>query len=254
MEEQEIAGIWLRKTPLDTDEGTPGCHLGGLPNPAEAYDWPLHTLGDGALSVPMHFLGQINLDALPDAQFLPEMPRTGTLFFFFDPVYVDSLETGNNASAVIYVKEDVSDVPPRSVPEGLPVEESSFPYSVDWRYERNRTTQYKKWPVFLEEFWEVGEDAYFPPRILKIDSEKDRLPNYDGEPGRTRFFGPHGFMVLSDVFFIDAPKGAFRTGSIPSLVLGTDKDIGFQNGQMAIAIDPSDLACGQFNDVQFGVI
>lgn len=72
--------------------------------------------------------------------------------------------------------------------------------------------------------------------------------------GRTRFFAPHSFVVLSDTFFIDAPEGAFRSGSFPLLVLDFDKDIGFNNGQMVITIDPSEMARGQFNHVQFGVV
>lgn len=254
MDEPEIAGIWLRKTPLNTDEGAPGCYLGGLPTLPDTHDWPIHTIDDGAISVPMHFLGQINVAALPRARFLPEMPRSGTLFIFFDPVYDSSWEPGNNASAVVYVEEDVLDVPPRPVPEGLPVEEEWFPYSISWFYEKNRTTQYKKWPVFLEVFWEVGEGTNFPSSDLKRDSEEDRTRAYDGEVGRTRFFVQHSFVLLSNFFFNDAPKDLFRPGLIPLLVLDFDKDVGFNNGQMVIAIDPIDLAQGQFKNVQFGVV
>ncbi|MFW2590233.1 DUF1963 domain-containing protein [Sagittula sp. SSi028] len=160
MEEQEIAGIWLRKTPLDTDEGAPGCYLGGLPTLPDTYEWPIHTIDDGAVSVPMHFLGQINLAALPQANFLPEMPRSGTLFFFFDPVYSDGWEQGNNA-AVVYVEEDVLDVPPRTVPEGLPVEEECFPYQISWYYEKNRTTQYKNGRLSWKNFGKLGRMLFF---------------------------------------------------------------------------------------------
>jgi uncharacterized protein YwqG len=53
--------------------------IGGLPDLAESYEWPLDEDGK-----PLAFLCQIALTDLPDVARELELPEAGTLYFFFD--------------------------------------------------------------------------------------------------------------------------------------------------------------------------
>ncbi|MEM8793399.1 MAG: DUF1963 domain-containing protein, partial [Pseudomonadota bacterium] len=77
-------GILLNKTLRPDDPGLPGCWLGGRPTLPPEIEWPWDDVTGGT---PMRFLGQINLAQIPPVAAYPEMPRTGTLFFFHEGLF-----------------------------------------------------------------------------------------------------------------------------------------------------------------------
>ena len=120
-------GVQFYKTVYADTPGAPGCWIGGEPTLPPDIDWPTYTEDD--LTVPMHFLGQINLAEVAKFDHLPEMPTTGTLFFFYDTIYAPVSGTmGQQGSQVIYVPEDVSVYPPRPTPRFPTIETEYVSY------------------------------------------------------------------------------------------------------------------------------
>lgn len=87
--------------------------MGGLPNLPDSLPWPQWK------GKPLAFLCQLDLSDLPSAPGLPEFPRTGRLYFFYDPEQstwgFDPKDKGS--WQVLCVPDDVRDCPPRNVPE-----------------------------------------------------------------------------------------------------------------------------------------
>ncbi len=115
--------------------------IGGLPNLPEAFAWP-HWKG-----TPLAFLCQLDLSALPPESSLPESPRTGCLYFFYDQEQstwgFDPKDKGS--WRVLYVPDNVRDCPQREAPERLkkgaiyrekPVMFSLFQTYPDWQDSR----------------------------------------------------------------------------------------------------------------------
>ncbi|MCI5095837.1 MAG: YwqG family protein [Rhodobacteraceae bacterium] len=90
-------------------------------NPKKLTDWDEYDT-----DIPMHFFAQLNLAEMPTVPGLPQMPRSGTFFVFFDPVvafgpYSDDLGSLTSGERVRLgnVAEDVSGVAART-PSAFP--------------------------------------------------------------------------------------------------------------------------------------
>lgn len=146
---------------------------------------------------PMFFLAQINLATIPPSVELPNVPKTGTLFFFWDPLL------GTSDCKVIYVDERVSKYPPRQMPEPeyRPVDE----WSDDDVFDALERNLHEKWSFdFLEidTFELSGRNATIDNLIQKSERSalrkaedllKDRWtklrPDAEGYPVLIYLFG-----------------------------------------------------------------
>lgn len=107
-----------------TDPGTPGCWFGGKPTLPPNIDWPIYHNQRPQVSVPMHFLVQINLAYMPRVLGMPKLPTKGTLFVFVDPIFAPMGEDevpnppfqSGRGTKVIYVPTDTSIYTPRNPP------------------------------------------------------------------------------------------------------------------------------------------
>lgn len=142
--------ILLLKTPSRDAPGAPGCWLGGQPTlPSDiAWPWFIHK---GDPLVPMHFMAQINLAEMPRSKGFPDLPATGTLFFFL-PKHAYWLldggpESGEPGCRVIYVAHDVSTCPEREMP-AMP-DLSAQPWADEWyaNYANLDPGPLKRWNV-----------------------------------------------------------------------------------------------------------
>ncbi|MEO0625138.1 MAG: DUF1963 domain-containing protein [Pseudomonadota bacterium] len=108
--------VMLVPTEKPDDPGAPGCWLSGKPTLPAEIPWP-HFMHNGEIfeDVPLHFFAQLNLAHVPWLASCPEMPRTGTLFFFADMVFPHNGPYPGCAK-VIYVDDDVSQCAPRDMP------------------------------------------------------------------------------------------------------------------------------------------
>lgn len=99
--------------------GAPGCWFGGEPNLPTNIGWPTYYSKELDAEIPMHFILQMNLNAVPNIVGLPDMPRSGTIFVFIDQAVAAAwkgpLERGEGAR-VIYVPGDVSQFEARQAP------------------------------------------------------------------------------------------------------------------------------------------
>ncbi|MEO0994040.1 MAG: DUF1963 domain-containing protein [Pseudomonadota bacterium] len=125
-----VPAIAMLRTPQATDPGTPGCWFGGEPTLPAEIPWPYYKPNerearviiyeDPELAIPMHFLVQINLAYCPRVLGLPLLPKTGTIFVFYDPAVAQTTDwiafTTGTGCKVIYVAEDVHACPPRPAP------------------------------------------------------------------------------------------------------------------------------------------
>ncbi len=89
--------------------------IGGLPNLPGALPWP-QWKGN-----PLAFLCQLDLSAVPPESSLPELPRTGCLYFFYDQEQstwgFDPKDKGS--WQVLYAPDSARDDPERKPPERL---------------------------------------------------------------------------------------------------------------------------------------
>jgi uncharacterized protein YwqG len=115
IEQSKHDGFLLRKTLRPNDKAASGCWFGGEPTLPPEIEWP-YTQSKEFPPIPLHFAAQIDLSAIPLSDKHPEMPRTGTLFFFIDPIYGPAYDYSQNTTRVIYVAGDVSKNAPRQMP------------------------------------------------------------------------------------------------------------------------------------------
>ena len=78
-------GILMMKTEQADAPGAPGCWFGGAPRLPVDIGWPWY-VRNGEPQTPMHFIAQLDLRHVPFLQTVPEMPRSGSLFFFHAPL------------------------------------------------------------------------------------------------------------------------------------------------------------------------
>ncbi|MEM8792113.1 MAG: DUF1963 domain-containing protein, partial [Pseudomonadota bacterium] len=134
----------MNKTLYPDDPGLPGCWLGGRPTLRPEIEWPWDEVSGGT---PMRFLGQINLAQIPPVAAYPEMPRTGTLFFFHEGLFEEYLNNAKFSHKVIYVESDVSTHPTRRPPEMPDLSERPFFELMKTKPddEYKKTGEYKRW-------------------------------------------------------------------------------------------------------------
>lgn len=108
--------VHLRKTDTANGTGSPGCWVGGLPTLPQDIKWPYYKNED-LPSVPMYFVAQIDLSQVPVPSVQTGLPKQGTLFFFYDTTFAPVHGMLKDGCKVIYVKDDVSAVPPRAMPD-----------------------------------------------------------------------------------------------------------------------------------------
>lgn len=133
-------GIWLRRS---ASSATRLSKLGGYPNLPEAVDWPRH----GVCGTPLHFVGQIDLAALPATPLEPgdvALPHEGLLCFFVD--LDEEMQWGDegrgshfDATRVIHVAQAG---PPRELPADLPVILHEWGKQGDYRGDFDRMRAY----------------------------------------------------------------------------------------------------------------
>lgn len=109
IEDARRPALLLNKTKFPDGPGEPGCWMWGQPTLPPEVDWPHQEIN--GLPWPLFFHAQIDLARVPRRPEFPKVPNTGTLFFFHDPVF------STEDSKVIYVADDVSKVPPRTMPD-----------------------------------------------------------------------------------------------------------------------------------------
>jgi uncharacterized protein YwqG len=263
-------GIVLQRTPRQTDEGAPGCWLGGEPTLPPEIEWPVFNpkkfLGDD-IAIPMHFFAQINLAHLPDVPGLPEIPRKGTLFIFYDPavafgpeaVGTDSLRTGAGAR-LIYVDGDVSQIPRRTVPE-MPELDLEDDCLVSPVYEGS--TGFEFWPfefVVVETWPEYSNDPLINgyPRegddSLSISHRVDELrrqqiAELDALAGGHRHLNTKDYSVSPQFMF-----GASRLQRFPSYAFASHGPSELSDDHVLLLTLDGDPEIGQwfFNDVRWG--
>ena len=239
IEEAKREGFLLCKTTHPEGPGAPGCWLGGLPTLPENLEWPL-TQGSGIPDIPLHFVAQINLASLPLHDGHPAMPRTGTLFFFIDPIFGPSFEYSASTAVVLYSTEDVSSVPERQMP---PIDLASCSTDdMSWDYRRNPPHAFglKKWNIKFVSRVGYDEHLFRDPDYenpeaeaavvqLKVD-ENDRLrkvlkEHYSGGDKRathSMLAGPNSRGERYDGSI------SYMTDEIPLLSVRADTSIGLK--------------------------
>lgn len=147
----KVPGVALIRTQLESGAGTPGCWFGGKPRLPAHIPWPVNDEWHDDPKMPMHFLCQLDLAQFPVAvfEYFDTLPRSGTLFFFYDAVYGGAGSELFDASAVIYVEEDVADIPYRDLP---PVPDEVVENAMSYTYkEKGFGHDFPYWPITLYE-------------------------------------------------------------------------------------------------------
>jgi uncharacterized protein YwqG len=267
---KQKSGVALLRTPQKTDEGIPGCWLGGEPTLPPEIEWPVFnpkTLTEedvDDIDIPMHFFAQLNLAEMPSVPGLPQMPRTGTLFVFFDPVVafgpegdaLGALSSGEGAR-LIYVAGNVSEVAPRT-PPAFPDTDLIPEYLISHAYqetfedadpEADQHGILPKWPFAYHviETWpcctdDPQIDGYSQDTVTEfftqLDAVKDaQFERLDALLGEDRFLGSDGEVNLQSLFGatqrdrwpeleFDSPEKSQETdGAVLLLTLASDGGI-----------------------------
>ena len=111
-----VPSIMLNKTAMPDGPGAPGCWFGGEPTLPPNIEWPYRPALFDAPSFPMHFLLQLDLTQVPRLAAYPDIPTTGTLFFFVEPLVAPLWGAILDGGYVIYVEDDVSTQASRPMP------------------------------------------------------------------------------------------------------------------------------------------
>lgn len=176
---------------------TPGCWVGGAPTLPPDIPWPTYYSEHQELidppsyysrsnrvAVPMIFLGQVDLARLPVNPERPEIPREGTLFFFYEPIF-EAEHSGEGK--VIYVPDDVSRAPQRLAPTvptidyaqlregmGLLAEEDHLRILPHWTFTPIPYVEWDSSPIsYYGEEVHPDSDRAFLSKLLKIEKQRD---------------------------------------------------------------------------------
>lgn len=182
VETNRIKGYRLRTGESRFSSGAPGCWIGGNPTLPKMIEWPYYCSKYQPADVPMIFIAQIDCAQFPVIEDRPEIPRSGTLFFFYDPIF-DSEHHG--AGQVIYIDADLSDSAERRPPD-LPQDEVDYSL-LDYELvnaDHQRIADY--WfvtPIRYDEWWyrdvvlplptNAGCSAKYDHQILKKTAAQD---------------------------------------------------------------------------------
>ncbi len=242
--------VMLVKTAKCDGAGAPGCYFGGRPTLPADWDWPHYVFDPEGISVPMHFLCQIDLEQFPATSAGLALPQFGTLFFFYDTIFAPIVGMGATAGRVIYVPEDTSALDPRESPP-MPVLASVSELaaaSMSFWYRDFPTTEYKRWNMLFGFFdsidrfhkpdWQFHENALDHAIQVRESMERrtQRKRSKGGLPGWSSHFALHHMG--------GAQYKAPNAGMLPLLVLESDGDLGFQHSDMGgivFWISPKDL-------------
>lgn len=229
IENAKVDGFLLQKTQRPDGPGAEGCWFGGKPTLPEDIEWPWTKKAHEQPSIPLHFIAQIKLDSVPWHDGLPEMPRTGTLFFFADTLFGPAEEYRHDSVKIVYAAQDVASVPERSMPPGFPKVET-LPFK-SHGYEFGRTAQYRKWnfefvPRVAYDWWKCERYAQEIDGLArtvgkKLFEEEERLETIS-DCKHSMFAGPHPRRPDEKV-----EPYTWTTEKIPLLGLMDDDDLGF---------------------------
>lgn len=125
--EIDVPSISMFTLPRDHCETISQSWFGGQPRMPATIDWPMLDYTDHAsihLTLPLHFVLQLDLSELPSLPAAPRLPASGSLLVFFDPLFSDvsdipfnqPLKRGEGVS-VIYLEASPADYPVRACPE-----------------------------------------------------------------------------------------------------------------------------------------
>jgi len=233
IERAKVDGFMLQKTQRPDDPGAEGCWFGGKPTLPEDIEWPWTKGAYQQPSIPLHFIAQIKLDSVPWHDGLPEMPHTGTLFFFADTLFGPAAEYRNDSAKIIYVPQDVLDVPECSMPSGFPRNTGELPFK-SHLYGDGRTAEYRKWnfefvPRIAYNCWKCQDylkiTEGFPEALgKKIYEEEERLLKTSFST-HCMFAGPHPRNPNERV-----EPYTWTTEKIPLLGMADDDELGFSIG------------------------
>lgn len=107
--------VLLRRQYLSTAGMVKSCGaFGGLPRLPDGIEWPRSRADDS----PLHFVAEIELDALPMFSERSLLPASGSLSFFIE-TNMEGFYDEQVACAVIYSPEHLASTPLRSAPDGL---------------------------------------------------------------------------------------------------------------------------------------
>lgn len=239
-------GFFIGKA--DPENALKNSWLGGEPTLPDRYEWPRVWLGDhdfdpdypeGPEPYPMHFLGQFDLSEFEYIGQETSLPKTGTLFFFRDAIYIEDYslyrreknddDPFTGTEMVIYVEEGVSQCPPRRMPE-LTVDPRDVlqPYS---GFIRQPTNGYQKQLIKIEPFMSnrtmdfhnaAFRDAVFQKCWPIEESWSERNQNSFGNFSRHNLLGSN---------YTKEPKEPVTL----LLSLDSDREIGFDFPALRVA-------------------
>lgn len=250
LQQAHLPGWWLAKRAPSDAEAAPGCWLGGLPTLPADIDWPVYAQ-DGSPAVPMHFLAQLDLAQVPEAAGMPDLPTTGTLFFFYDTIFAPAHDI-TQGGKVIWVDSDLSGVPERPMPAVPEIAPDDI--ALTFWYADEPTAGYRKWAVTFVPFegWradmfrnrafqEAATDANLTVDDDLYQAEERRLANLDSD--RPEDFAPHHMFATRGR---REPDGDL----VRLLALRSDMDLGFTHSGgdwIVFHIDKTNLASGNFD-------
>lgn len=256
-----VPAVFISKMPIGETNGTPGCWLGGQPTLPTQVDWPW-VQKEGGPSYPMHFIAQFDLAQLPTSGAQTGLPEFGTLFFFAS--YAEDVELGG-FSSVIYLEEDVANVPLREMPQ-MP-QGVKFTNEMIW-WSNNPVTFFDYCPVDLSEYEAIdpnalrAKDGYVDEevyavalRALILQCEQLRATGVTRQSFSTRLFNwfkgvslqsPRAHKTMHRLLSADT---GFSTSGPPDqsvvrlLTVEHDPDLNFDyaSGALAFFISTDDL-------------
>ena len=251
MDQATKPAVLLNKTAQAIDPGAPGCWLGGEPTLPPEIPWPWLTL-DGEPLVPLHFAAQVNLAEVPELDEGPQLPRSGTLFFFFAPALTDVIGWTDGSARVIYTPEDVTTNASRRMPP-FP-EFSNFPDLENWEevYAEVPLTGFRKWPFDFLVF-ETYETQHFPNAVFQQTANEAIVDVFDWledvTRDRVKRHGPDAYQYPHHLLGTRG-QGAPQPDMIRLLALHGDFDVGWslgESGWMAFWIDHQDFQARDFS-------
>lgn len=258
VEKSKREGFLLCKT--SRAKAAPGCYLGGLPTLPERYEWP-HSNAVEIPPVPLHFVGQIDLAAVPEGDNLPEAPRQGTLFFFVDPIFGSSFEFRGGTAAVIYCEDDLTNVPDRPMPE---VDFAALPQDgMNRDYRKNpKASPFQRWDVLFEPRVSYDANFFLDPDFGDPDAEEKAIDLGLEEKSRLKKMlsvrSPHTDKALHSMFAgpdsmgrLIAGSVSYETDLIPLVSLKPDSSLVWVHPHEWVVfwITPDDLKNSKFSEV-----
>lgn len=257
----EHPGFFLRKTLNPNDPGAAWCWLGGAPTMPDDIVWPVTKEAYSQPSIPLHFVAQIDLASIPRRKGLPAMPQTGTLFFFYDPIFGPNDDFRNDNAQIIYVADDVSGIPERKMPDlpsldtlvGISDEYESGPYPVlnKWNFNFENKAGFDTYRFDAD----AGNSEVYEKRYLEEARIEDLSKADVGQDGRLADRSLH-CMFAGPTFDNDydrEPPSDRLHNRVPLLAISRDYDLGVYVGSftwgVVFWVDVEKLLAGDFSSI-----